>query len=427
MITLQDLYQFMLFEKRRNPEQNPKISAYEYLKKYSTDPNIYVSFTDIKKIGIKPKSGFNTPLGIYTYPLMEIWNNIEKHKDASKVPFAGDRKYIFVLRSKNKKKFIKDMYKDYTSKEYDDDMDKLRKLYGTKYTKKDYENDVKSLMKMVSHYWADEVGEETQKIFDKQKKLTKNNDYHQSYYDAFKQYMKKHGDAYLENVIGNKFMAGKTPIEDIIQKGTKEASGSNPVTSMWNVTRILAMEQKGKALVQWNKILRQLGYTGFADKSGKGIIHSAEPMQAVFLTKDAFKVEDMIFNKKYGENFVHKEDKKAIEKLRKKMSKELSYTEVADLYYKIIKYNDEWLLKGNFKNAIIVYLGSMFWWDLGEWLGGVWIGKAKNESWGSGKWKKGIWQSGEWKTGEIWDDEEGKYIKSNVSPKEYFKNKEKNK
>ncbi|RLA60039.1 MAG: hypothetical protein DRQ78_09880, partial [Epsilonproteobacteria bacterium] len=49
----------------------------------------------------------------------------------------------------------------------------------------------------------------------------------------------------------------------------------------------------------WNNILRRLGYNGFVDRSGSGLIHSNEPTQAVFLSTRAFTVVDMIENKSY--------------------------------------------------------------------------------------------------------------------------------
>ena len=118
-----------IIEARKNPSQNPKISAYEALLKYKDDPNIYISFTELPKIGIYPLSEYNTPIGIYTYPLKKIWPDIEKVKDTRKIPYGKDRDYIFVLRSKNKKIFIEDMYKDYTDAMLKRDLVKLRKIY----------------------------------------------------------------------------------------------------------------------------------------------------------------------------------------------------------------------------------------------------------------------------------------------------------
>ena len=68
-------YKLFLSEKRSNPDKNPKLSAYDYLEQYKDDPDVYISFTDISKIGINPRSDFNTPNGIYTYPLREMWKD----------------------------------------------------------------------------------------------------------------------------------------------------------------------------------------------------------------------------------------------------------------------------------------------------------------------------------------------------------------
>ena len=498
MITIQDLYQFMLFEKRRNPDQNPKISAHEYLEKYKDDPDIYISFSNIPKIGINPKSDFNTPLGIYTYPLKEIWKQrIGNRKETKDVPFAGDRKYIFILRSKNKKKFVNDMYKDYTSKDYDTDMDKLRKLYGVKYTKKDYDKDVGIVLKIIERDWNRKKKNEMKKIFDKNKKATKYNNYFKSFVDTKNETQSGIWVGYWKHTLLPETYFDKYKkqviIEDIIEHGTEEAKGKNPITSMWNVTRVLANSISGKPLVQWNKILRQLGYTGFADKSGKGIIHRSEPTQAVFLTKDAFKVEDMVLNKKY-ESTLSKEDMKEVKKLGDVLPDVKDFELLIKLYRKVKKHAP-WLLKAKIEQAdfgVMNLSGTVLWydgiwrngtweegqwrdgewkngtwkkgtwyngawekgtwkkgdwangsfmngvWEEGTWVKGKWFngtwkngrwhgGEWKGGSWENGIWITGTWEKGEWKKGQIWDAEERKYIKSDVSPKEYFENKEKNK
>lgn len=69
----------------------------ESLDKYKNDPDIYISFTRFKRIGIHPDSQFsgqNSPLGIYAYPLKEIYQQL---LDMS-LPFSG-RPYIFVIKS----------------------------------------------------------------------------------------------------------------------------------------------------------------------------------------------------------------------------------------------------------------------------------------------------------------------------------------
>ena len=64
-----------LLEARRNPEKNPHIGAWDLFFKYKDDPNVYISFTTIDKLGINPNSKFNTPNGIYTYPIKEFYEN----------------------------------------------------------------------------------------------------------------------------------------------------------------------------------------------------------------------------------------------------------------------------------------------------------------------------------------------------------------
>lgn len=128
-------------EARSHSEQNLKISAYEALKKYKDDPDIYISFTKNlaseenqfgPKIGLNPSSKYNTPLAVYCYPLQVIWKqyNIDKHKTLTKLPFASELPNIFVLRAKGVgTTFINDMHSDYGSDKYDKDVEILRKIW----------------------------------------------------------------------------------------------------------------------------------------------------------------------------------------------------------------------------------------------------------------------------------------------------------
>ncbi|MDX8383313.1 MAG: hypothetical protein R8M45_04470 [Ghiorsea sp.] len=209
-------------EARSHSASNPKISAYDALEGYKDDPDIYISFTDVDKIGINPNSTYNTPIGIYTYPLKEIWKGFNHKSRRVDVPFAQYSEHIWIIKPRGGK-FVKDLYKDYNSKSYDTDMDKIRKIYSS-----------------------------------------------------------------VKN------------IEAIIDEGTKTAKVRNPVSSFWNVTKMLGSEiNSSKPYVGWNTVMRKLGYSGFADKSGKSIIHESEPIQAVFLSVKSFTVVKEILNKWY--------------------------------------------------------------------------------------------------------------------------------
>lgn len=96
--------QFIL-EARKNAD-NPaqrKLNALEILEKHKDNPNAHISYTTINKIGINPKSKFpDTPLGVYAYPLKQVWNDLES-EGVSNVPFAASSaKYVFVLEEKSK-------------------------------------------------------------------------------------------------------------------------------------------------------------------------------------------------------------------------------------------------------------------------------------------------------------------------------------
>jgi hypothetical protein len=67
------------------------LNALRHIQETHPNPeNIFVTFTAIDKVGINPKSGYDTPLGIYFYPLDYVVKN------EMNVPFAGDKPYINV-------------------------------------------------------------------------------------------------------------------------------------------------------------------------------------------------------------------------------------------------------------------------------------------------------------------------------------------
>jgi hypothetical protein len=91
------LTEYLIVEARKNPEMNPKTSPLDELKaiakKYKSEINtIFVTFTNIHKLGVNPQSMYNTPLGIYSYPIQYV---IKKKME---VPFQQDAKFIQVFK-----------------------------------------------------------------------------------------------------------------------------------------------------------------------------------------------------------------------------------------------------------------------------------------------------------------------------------------
>jgi len=328
-------YKEYLDERRSNHENNPKVSAYTQLRPYRNDPDIYISFTDVDKLGINPKSRYNTPLGIYFFPLKEVWSLIEHKESTRGLPFAGDRPYIWIVKGKNKN-FINDMYKDYGSDNFDKDVKTLKKIWedNLENVPTEFDRLISSLKEDVEDYTEryDRVvtltDEEIKERYDmsREELLIKR-----------KEKLDKFGrELVLYETNKRDFLLGLW--DETYEKALASARGKNPISSFWNLSRLISEEMTPyeapiKRATKWNWLLRQCGYSGFADKSGKGYIHPSEPTQAVFLTRDAFTVIDKILNKDYGEG------------IKSLLSEVHKWEELYDMMYRenriqMVKYKD---------------------------------------------------------------------------------------
>lgn len=281
-------------EARRNPEQNPKISAYEALLPYKDDPTTYISFTTEEKVGINPQSKFNTPLGIYCYPLKEAWGkyDIGLNKDLTGLPFAADRPFVWVLRAKPTDGFVNDMYTDYGSNNYDTDVKILQKIFKAagpirkEFVSYDHDADLYQAMQKVGEF--EDVVAEMQPDPNDEGQVT--------LYNKFAAKLKMWQDE-VRRLEAMQILTW----DELERVALENAKVQNPVMSFWNLSRLLANRIAGtdqgiSAATKWNWILRQCGYTGFADKTSRGYIHPSEPMQAVFLSRQAFTVVEKVFN-----------------------------------------------------------------------------------------------------------------------------------
>jgi hypothetical protein len=308
-----------LIELRRNPELNPKIDVLSVLSRWKDNEDIYISFVEdvvqskeshkskwiaqwaqgdnewskIKvgmtylgnrasgfKIGINPHSQYNTPTGIYTYPLAEAWR---KYADFSKkvfdVPFAGHQPMIYVLESKGK---LLELF-NYNSANYDKDIVNLRNI-------------------MIKWEMA-------------------NNNVSEAYaWEIFKGIERMGLGGARVDTIGGKFwnvtrmvfgrMMGsvenkiiKSKHQDVVMPMFKDEQMKADFNdeSIRIEMKVSKKELDNKGTIKWNKLFRDLGYDGVTDKGSQGIIHPAEPMQAVFFSVKGFKVLDMVMNKAYIE------------------------------------------------------------------------------------------------------------------------------
>lgn len=120
----------------------------EVLDKYKDDDNAFISFTqDVEprgqkdshtsihkkstKIGINPWSEYDTPIGVYFYPIKPYWDNLESFE----IAFAGSNPHIYIVKAKNP--------------------DNL--LYGTRYTKEDYQRDKDILQEIFPNFSMNDI------------------------------------------------------------------------------------------------------------------------------------------------------------------------------------------------------------------------------------------------------------------------------
>lgn len=230
-------YEFVS-EARRNPEQNPKYSVFDQVEPYLDNDNAFISFTAIDKLGINPMSKYQTPIGIYAYPLVRSVEEydltdavIKKHGFRNQFPFASEAPYFWIFEST--------------------DYDSLLILSKAYYTKTNYLKDVK---KLEEHY-TNTAPEDVPFSFD-----------------------------------------------DFMDQAESNARIKTFAGYLWNVSRCAAAEWNANATrtnpVQWNKLFREvLGYSGAVDTDADGIIHPSEPLQAVFFSKSAITPLKRVNNK----------------------------------------------------------------------------------------------------------------------------------
>ena len=233
-----------LLEARRNPKQNPRLSVYDQLLKYKDNPNVYISMTYLPKLGINPASPWDTPNGIYCYPLQTIWHvyNIDAVKTLDKLPFRSNAPYIQVFEWNGKGNFVNvSQYKD---SDLERDINKLKKMFPDAIDRIDYG---------IEH--AAQQDKPASKLFYVVANII---------YD---------GDEYktmIKRKLGNEM-------------------------DKYQEVEYHKYSPRGR---QSSNIFRELGYAGFVDNGNK-IIHRNEPYQAVFLSTQYINHLDTILNKHY--------------------------------------------------------------------------------------------------------------------------------
>lgn len=336
-------------EARRNPELNVKQFPVKALEKYKDDEDIFITFiqnaeafTETGKsgeltaqVGLNTKSRYNTPNGVYTYPMVEVYKNYVPGKLWKKfnVPFGGDMPKIGVLRRVGKN-FINDVGTDeYTEEKLASDTEKIVKYTMNKLMKiLDVKNE--HLMFLIvcatvqfafkgatkktpgMQFWnASRLCASLIALAHEKKKLT--GDVKSSKTTSQRSF--RLGES-LPRMSAWWILGKRKDLEDNYDPDTPKKVPPKLLTKIYDTVQ--KMEGDKKALTAanifnpsgdkkekgkgnpyanaWAVLLIRIGYDSIADRSGNRVIHQAEPVQAVFLGRRGYKVLDIIENKSYA-------------------------------------------------------------------------------------------------------------------------------
>ena len=131
-------YSEIIAEARRRSDVNLTIPVNAWINNYfreveqkgdsvgnSVVLNLFVSLTAIPKLGINPRSHYNTPLGIYAYPAEYVFQKVGRKLPLDKLPFAGDEPWVNIFRVSEDSNVIdldevtEDMYNEYCQRFYE--------------------------------------------------------------------------------------------------------------------------------------------------------------------------------------------------------------------------------------------------------------------------------------------------------------------
>ena len=245
-------------EARKNPHLNPKVPINWHISQHYEDArsilgtdirNSFVSFTAVDKLGVNPGSRYDTPLGIYSYPSFYVILKTGEYSAMRNLPFAGEQPYVNVFSVKGNVINLSTMRDAQLMRLYRSMVDVFAKYASIKDGSREWK------------HLADFLEEE---VFDAASYMAKVN---------------KPG--------GRLWWATKRISEMLMDPDLFYTLGYS-VDDKWKTK---------KASVSWNKLFREMGVDGCVDLMGDGIIHTSEPVQAVFFSKKPIKDVNRYYNK----------------------------------------------------------------------------------------------------------------------------------
>lgn len=227
-LSLFEVYQDIQEKQRYAQEKGKKFSpAYQRFKPIYDNAahkgNLFIQYSNVNKLGINPQSEFDTPLGIYAYPAYKF-----KFDDLirNKMPFASDRDFIIGFKIKE------------------------QSLYDVLFISSNGSISSKSA-------WSQSDIDE--------------------FYEALTEYLLERLPNVHETLIEQR-------VDKFKERYAHYGSGKAIVYTVHAICESLL--QNGQISKETSKIYKALHITGIVDE-GSSSIHTNEPTQAVFFSKES--------------------------------------------------------------------------------------------------------------------------------------------
>ena len=267
-----------LVEARRNPEKNPKENPVKKLSPYRKRGDIFISFVksanaftdtadETVQIGLNTKSKYNTPNGIYTYPIVYAYEETDDDAKEFDVPFAGEKPWIGLIQRLPKGKHL-NLTDDYDGAKYQRDIKDLTHDVLNQMKKKWSNKDAKIFPRIISSAIA------------QAQKGARDKSYAGMLWNVTRIISFVYAESNWNNV---EALAGRNASYEAFKK-------YEPKANLW-------------ALLWTRGAGKKFFYDSVCDPDNKGIIHPAEKTQAVFFTGKArygWKTLDAVPNKDYN-------------------------------------------------------------------------------------------------------------------------------
>jgi hypothetical protein len=252
MKLLREYIRLLLVEARRADKEGVELPSLEdELRSYADQnswekPEYYITFTAVNKVGINPGSDYNTPAGIYAYPLFpKTVQQLTSYKGSERLPFATQQPFVSILKASSGANLI-------TTAEF---------TMGHKHD---------ALERLYTKEAVDRFGLAG---------------------TSFEEEVQKVEEAVAEGVHPvTAVMKTSAMYEEATKKARKRS-----IDIIWLLTKMIAGGRPGAGdkaaapIGKWNAMLRWLGIDAFYD-GGTGLIHKNEKQQAIFLSKGAVDV-----------------------------------------------------------------------------------------------------------------------------------------